>query len=201
MDEQEIRTSDDRREYFRLNDSVAFDYRVIDPDELDEVKSRIDSAEPDRFSIAASFAAASQQMGVRLRKVAKSSPSVAEFLKEMDEKINALAGLLAVDELGGDKRPSRALNLSAGGIAFFSESDHQLGELLDVRLVLFPNHIGIRFVGKVVNSISSDRQRSALPHYISVEIAHIRDAERDLLVKHLLQKQTRVLHEQRYQND
>ncbi|OOZ42161.1 hypothetical protein BOW53_00860 [Solemya pervernicosa gill symbiont] len=201
MQDSENKSSADRREFFRLNDSVAIDFRQLQSDELETVRARIHSDQPDRFSVAAKFATSSRTMDMQLRTISKSSPTIAAFLKEVDKKMNILAGLMAVEELTGIDCPSRPVNLSAGGVAFFSANPFNRDDMLEVRLVLFPTQIGIRFIGRVVSSTTDLKDEGEQPYYISVEMDTIRDSDRDLLVKHLLHKQTVELHEQRFPDE
>ena len=60
--------SDERREYFRIEDEVTLEYRVITESEMECVLFRIKDEVPDRFTAAASFASTSRQLKHLLNK-------------------------------------------------------------------------------------------------------------------------------------
>ena len=55
---------DDRREYFRIEDEIALDYREVNDDEADQLLERIQSRLVDKFTAASSFAATSRQYSI-----------------------------------------------------------------------------------------------------------------------------------------
>ena len=54
--------SDERREYFRIADEIALDYRPLKDEEVDGLLERMRSRLVDRFTAASSFAATTRQM-------------------------------------------------------------------------------------------------------------------------------------------
>lgn len=70
----------ERREYFRIDDEIAFDYRLIGAHELDQLLDRIQSRLPDRFTASSGFVATSRQMAHAMHKVQADSPELARCL-------------------------------------------------------------------------------------------------------------------------
>ena len=85
--------SDERREYFRIDDEVALDYRLIDNTEVDSLLEKIRSQLVDRFTAASSFTATTRQMMNVIHKVQAQSPELARCLQAIDQKLNMIAQL------------------------------------------------------------------------------------------------------------
>ena len=66
--------SDERREYFRIEDEIALDYRLISEDEVDGLMEKIQSRLVDRFTAASNFTATSRQMAHLIHKIQNQSP-------------------------------------------------------------------------------------------------------------------------------
>jgi c-di-GMP-binding flagellar brake protein YcgR len=189
--------NDDRREYFRVEDQVTLEYRVITEAEMEGVLLRIRDEVPDRFTAAASFAGTSRQMKHLLQNLTGESPDLALCLQALDKKINLLAQLLVAETINQQGTSLREVSLSAGGLAFNAERELRVGELLETRLVLFPSLTGILTVAQVVSSERRGDVNGGMPWRVAVEYRYIREADRDLLVKHLFSRQTEMLRARR----
>ncbi len=195
-------TDEERREYFRIADEVVLDYREISEPEVGPLIERINASVPDRFTAASSFAATSRQMAHLLYKVQSQSPELARCLQAIDQKLNSLAQLFMSEEMQVRKQPTRQVSLSGGGIAFAAHREFPVGSLLEMRIVLLPDTVGILTVGKVVKC---DRQlmgkHGEFPWQLAVSYEHLRESDRELLVRHIMSKETRRLREQRGEPD
>lgn len=181
--------SDERREFFRIQDEVALEYRVISEQEAEDVLLRIQDDRPDRFTAAASFAGTSRQMTHLLQNLSHKSPDLSMCLSTLDKKLNLLVQLLVAEEMDL-QRNTREVSLSAGGLAFNADRELKVGDLLETRLVLFPTVTGILAVSCVVSCERRSDVDGGLPWSVAVEYQHVRPADQDLLVKHVLNRQT-----------
>lgn len=189
--------SDERREYFRVEDQVTLEYRVITEAEMECVLMRIRDEVPDRFTVAASFAGTSRQMKHLLQNLSSQSPDLALCLQALDKKMNLLAQLLVAETMNQEGTCLREVSLSAGGLAFNAERELRSGELLETRMVLFPSVTGILAVAQVVSCERRGDVNGGMPWRVAVEYQSIRESDRDLLVKHLLGRQTELLRARR----
>ena len=189
----------ERREFFRISDQVVLDYRPIAEQEVEQLAHRIQAHSPDRFTTASSFAATSRQIAHHLHKVQTQSPELARCLQTIDQKLNTLAQLFVSEEMQAREQPSREVNLSGGGIAFTAHKDLPAGTLLEMRIVLLPSMLGILTVGKVVHCDRSAVGNAEFPWQVAVAYEHLRESDRELLVRHIMNKETRRLREEREQ--
>lgn len=193
--------SDERREYFRIEDEVALDYRLIEEAEVESLLERINSRMVDRFTAASSFAASSRQMTHMMHKVQTQSPELARCLQTIDQKLNMVAQLFVSAEIDLDEEQTREVSLSAGGVAFRSQHEIEQGALLELRLVLFPSLSGILTVSRVIHCVRANDANTQFPWQVAVEYEHLRESDRELLVRHIMAKETAQLKKQRFGDD
>lgn len=193
--------SDERREYFRIADEIALDYRPISEDEADQLLERMRSRLVDRFTAASSFAATTRQMAHVIHKVQTDSPELARCLQAIDHKLNMIAQLFVSEEMGLNEQPTREVNLSAGGVAFRAQHEIRVGSMLELRMVLFPSLVGILTISRVIHCVRENNGNSQFPWQVAVEYEHLREADRELLVRHIMSKETEQLRALRSEND
>lgn len=193
--------SDERREYFRIEDEVALDYRLIDEDEIERLLERINSRSVDRFTAASSFAATSRQMMHAMHRVQTQSPELARCLQLLDQKLNMVAQLFVSEEMQLNEKPIRDVCLSAGGVAFRAPHEISAGSVLELRLVLFPSLSGILSVSRVVHCERIHDGNVQFPWQVAVEYEHLRESDRELLVRHIMAKETEQLKKTRSEQD
>jgi hypothetical protein len=184
--------SDERREYFRIDDEVVLQFRLIDADELEPLVQRIEAHVPDRFTAASSFAATSRQMAHVMHKVQHQSPELARCLQAIDQKLNLLARLFVSEEIDIEEQPTQEVIISAGGIAFRSRQEIGIGSLLEMRIVLFPSLIGILNISRVVDCERLDDNDGQFSWQITATYEHLRESDRELLVRHIMNRETRL---------
>ncbi|MCG6864418.1 MAG: PilZ domain-containing protein [Thiogranum sp.] len=193
--------SDERREYFRIADEIALDYRLLKDEEVDGLLERMRSRLMDRFTAASSFAATTRQMAHLIHKVQTESPELARCLQAIDQKLNMIAQLFVSEQMALDDQPTREVSLSAGGVAFRAQHELRTDSLLELRMVLFPSMIGILTISRVIHCERMDDGNSQFPWQVAVEYEHLRETDRELLVRHIMSKETEQLRAQRSEND
>jgi len=193
--------SDERREYFRITDEIALDYRLVKEEDVDQLMERLQSHLVDRFTAASSFAATTRQMAHVIHKVQTDTPELARCLQALDNKLNMIAQLFVSEEMGLDDQPSRQVNLSAGGVAFRAQHEVPVGSLLELRMVLFPSMVGILTISRVIHCERTSDDDGQFPWQLAVEYEHLRETDRELLVRHIMSKETEQLRALRSEND
>lgn len=179
-----------RREYFRVDDSVVLDYRVISEQELPGLLDDLQRRLPTRFGAAAEFASTSRHMNRLLSKLRRISPDLVQYLEAVDNKLNTLARLFLLEELDPPRQAASEVNLSAGGIGFRARAALSAGALVELKLVLLPAYTGVLTVGRVVYCETCSAADSEFPYFVAIEFDRLRETDRELLVRHLLGRQS-----------
>jgi len=187
--------SNERREYFRIDDEIALDYRLISDDEANRLQEKIQSRQVDRFTAASSFAATTRHMTHVMHKIQTDSPELARCLQALDQKLNMVAQLFVSEEMMLNEQSTREVNLSAGGVAFRSQHEIGIDALLELRMVLFPSLVGIQTVSRVIHCDRVDDGNQHFPWQVAVGYEHLRESDREHLVRHIMAKETRQLRE------
>ncbi len=187
--------SKDRRRYFRIDDEVSMKYRCLTKNEFVQILRESQAGFPDKIALSSTFASTSNQMKHLIENVRHRDADLSTCLKHINEKLDVLVRLLAANEQGLSDRPSHAVSLSASGIAFRGESEIPVGSILEIKLMLFPSFVSILTYGTVVHCQRDDDGEPDFPYRVSADFSHIQEEDRELMVKHVLQKQAQMLRE------
>jgi hypothetical protein len=185
----------ERRKYFRIDDNVMLKYRVIPTEEVAATTERLKAPTPSAFSLSSDFAEMREQMTLLRRGIEKSTPQIAQYMQMIDKKLDLVAKVLLVQNMGGDDHLWRMVNLGAGGMAFDSPVELPSSSILEIKLGLLPSHAGLRTLGKVLRSDKLPPGKTG--YRVAVAFLHVRDSDRELLVQHVLWRQAQTLREQR----
>ncbi len=189
--------SEERREYFRIDDEIALGYRLLGRGEVESVKDKIRSPLLDRFTAASSFTATSRQMSHMLHKIQSQSPDLARCLQVIDQKLNMVAQLFVSEAFDLEAQSKHPVNLSAGGMAFRAQREMDLGSLLELRMVLFPSLVGILTISRIIQCERVDDGNDQCPWQIGVVYEELRETDREFLVRHIMSKETEQLRTRR----
>jgi hypothetical protein len=194
-------TGQDRREFFRIDDTVAMRFQPVPAAGLGKKLERYQKGLENEFTIMGNLAVISQEMSGVLRKIEHDSPDIARYLRSLDRKIDLLgkAFLTWTSEMAD--QPASAVNLSASGMAFNTPEPTELGTVLELKLLL-PYFTGLVLFAEVVACEKLPQQEGDSPAYQTrVSFRHLREADRDVLIRHVLQRQSEALRKRRQEQD
>jgi len=184
-------TNDERREFFRIDDEIYLEVHVINNDEYDKAPEFLANLENDSFSLSADFATLNNNIHPILNNIKQTHPDIAQYLEIINKKIDSLGEHLLQTAINYDENKRITANLSASGIMFETKNSLNKDDLVKIEIVLFPEKIGVLVFGKVVKSTAkNDGIRN-----ISIEFAHIRNEDQELMIKHNLNKQMEDIRE------
>ena len=190
MTDQE-NNNDERRRFFRIDDEVCLDYEQISDEEYRNAPEELEKLKQSGFALSADFATLNFEFNPILNSIRQTSSEIAQYFDLINQKLDALSQHLLEDELPCPDSEFRQVNLSASGIAFECDDAINEGQPMRIRLVLFPEKIGILLFGKVNSCRLLDNQK----HIASIDFEHIRYDDQELMIKHNLNKQMAELRE------
>ena len=200
----EEQTRDDnheRREFFRIDDTVTMSFQALPAATLSKKLEHYQKGLDNEFTIMGNLAVIGQEMSGVLRKIEHDAPDVARYLKSLDRKIDLLgkAFLTWTSEMAD--QPASAVNLSASGMAFNTSEPTEVGTMLELKLLL-PYFTGLVLLAEVVACEKLDAQKDGAPVYQTrVSFRYLREADRDVLIRHVLQRQAEALRRARRQQE
>ena len=193
---QTITHAADRREYFRINDQIALKYRIIEHAEIDGAIAKRKEGLPDVNSMASSFASTNLDMKHAIEKCRRELPEVATYLDGLNSKLEVLIRLLLANGSELPDHPTHDVNLSASGLSFKVTREIVEGSLLEVKLLFFPSFLHVMTFGHVVRCRTSD-EVEGFPYELAVEFSHLEEGDRELLIRHILQRESAMLRDAR----
>jgi c-di-GMP-binding flagellar brake protein YcgR len=120
---------------------------------------------------------------------------VSSLLRILEQKIDLIGHAVLAKETDLAEQPTRKVSLSASGLAFLSERGFNLGSTLELKMVLPPALVGIVAHGRVVQcrpAGSSDQG-----YHVAVDFVGLRETDRELLIRHIVKRQTQQLRERK----
>lgn len=185
---------EERREYYRIEDSVALEInRIPGPGALDEPGLHDTST---LFDLLSELHVAEFESQHLLRQLDDRDRTTNSFLRAMSKRIDLLGQVVAQTVLGKLGAPQRVI-MSEGGLQFESHQPFPVGSLLSVKMVLMPQASGMMLRARVTQC-----QSLTIGDFeVGTEWIDLSDAQRQLLARHILQRQAAQRRQAREQND
>ncbi len=176
------RDADDRREYYRIEDSIALEFRPLKQGETADERGADSGSQ--LFGLLSELHLMDFESQHLLRHIHERDRTLANYLKVINKRIDLLGQALA-QSLLRDIGPARQITLSEGGLGFTSDQPIEIGTHLEIRMVLMPQALGLLLSAIVIHNQVRDDGRFD----IGTEFDALTDAQRQLLARHILQKQ------------
>jgi hypothetical protein len=175
--------ADERREYYRITDSIALEITPLTGSE----HAVTPNASP-LFDLLSEMHLLEFEAQHLLRNVNERDRPIAACVKLLNKRIDLLGQALTWNLINDLGTPTTVV-LSEGGISFSSSEPFMLGSLLNLRMILMPQGLGLELKAEVIHC-----QSSSEGYEIGTSFIEISDAQRQLLARHIFKKQA---HERR----
>lgn len=198
MIQHKFSLANDKRHYFRVSDSVNLSYRLIDEQQAKNSPSSIPSL-LDNCSLSSALDLISEEADIIYNKLEKVHSDFADYLKLLDIKLNLIAqaviALSRPEEI--TENQTRNANISASGIGFDCHEALQVGQFLELKILLVHSTAVIITNARVVHCIKNSNPDSNYPYFVGVDYVSMKEPDRDLLSKHVAKKQLQQIREQK----
>ena len=171
--------TEDRREYYRIEDVVAL--QILPSEEAQTVPG---SGSSQLFDLLGELHQLDFEAQYLLRQIAEGNRTLANYLKVQNKRIDLLGQALAQGLLK-DIGPVRPVILSEGGISFTHDQPLEEGSYCRLKMVLMPQGLGLLLQARVLGC----QPRTDGQFAIGTSFEALTDAQRQLLARHILQKQ------------
>ncbi|MVW77032.1 PilZ domain-containing protein [Pseudomonas xionganensis] len=172
---------DDRREYYRIEDTIALEFSLLSGAEALASDELHDSSP--LFNLLSDLHLMDFESQHLLRHISERDRTLANYLKVINKRIDLLGQALAQSLLRDIGAPRR-VSLSEGGVSFNNAHPVPSGSHLALKMVLMPQALGLLLRAKVVHCRPRGEQFE-----IGTEFESLTDAQRQLLARHILQRQ------------
>ena len=172
---------EDRREYYRIEDTIALEIRPLSAVEA-AGQEVLQDASP-LFNLLSELHLSEFESQHLLRQISERDRNLAAFLKSQNKRIDLLSQVIALTVLGHIGEPQPVI-ISEGGIDFQYPTPIATGAHLSVKLVLMPQALGLLLRARVTHC---DPKGDG--YDVGTEFERPTDAQRQLLARYILQKQ------------
>lgn len=173
----------ERREYFRIEDQLILRYREVPRDAVGNAPAERHFDNSEVFELLRELRHIDQEHNNVLRALAEQNRELGLYLKNVNRKIELVANALAsLDQVQQGQTPQQA-SISESGIAFVADPHLTVGATVALELILLPQHTALALYGEVVMNRDEPPARSV------VTFLRLRESDRQILAKHILQVQ------------
>lgn len=177
----------DRRQFFRIDQHISLELKVISESEIS------DHPKPSQFGVSPNFLLLSelQQMDSAnaqlMRKVTEKDPTLASLLNSMNDKIERIAQAIASEEMTVSHAAIQEVNISEGGLQFFSDIQYASGDYFSMKLVFPDSCIGLILYATCLRSTAQADGR----YQTSAEFVQMPENCRMILARQIFESQAR----------
>ena len=175
----------ERRRFFRIDDSLGVSYQRIS--DAEAAQHQVQLQHNSQLQALDSFES-------RIRSLIEASkiqtPIVAELADLLNKKLNLLINQLEVDQKLLLHTPIKLqdVNISACGMAFDLGEAVPEGDRLLIQLQLYPDDTRLQIVARSVGCTENDEG-----YYIRLEFHDMAADDQELLIQHIVRRQSRLL--------
>lgn len=185
----------ERRSNLRVPDQVLLDYEPLDEQEAALRRQGLEEAVPEAFAVASELHELRQDTVVLRRRAEQESSVIARLLDVLDRKLDRVAEVLMIHELGS-RRPERAdVDIGSDGMGFVVRQPLPVGTILDMRMILPSSGLGLRTFARVVHC-GEDRDGTVR---VGVHFEYLRKHDGELMAHHVLQREAIMLRDRNQQ--
>ncbi len=174
--------NDERRRYFRIDETVGISYHVLDGDE--KANAEI-SAAPDVMSLVSEQ---DQHIERLLLEIADDHPAVAQLVTIFNQKLERIVSQMMLEShlVGRIAHKVKEANISACGIGFLNDEPVSAGARLKMELSLFPTEKKLITNGIVV---ACDDQEEG-QWYWRIDFYGMSPKNQEALIQHVVKCQS-----------
>ena len=174
-----------RRQYFRIEDKASVEIEVLPKDHS---AAEFFNLNPE-FGLISEFQLLDIESKHLLRSITDKDKSLGQFLKVLNKKVDSLSRIIASNHQATPKESIHNINLSEGGLAIHSTTSYDPGQMLAIKLVLFPSYSGLLLEGKV---LSYNKENA--PYELNIMFSDISEAHQQLIARHIMRIQSQQKH-------
>ncbi len=196
MAETILKSNQERRRYFRVTDLVGLRCQFLSQDE----QALAIQAKPS--SLKDLLKQIDNEVMANLAIIQSSQPEVYRLLDLLNQKINLALGADNNKEEDLDTTSNIcSVNLSACGLAFPSDKPATLNQYISLELTLYPNNIRLTLLAAAIACDRYEEESERNKYIIRADFVDISDANQEVLVQHVIKRQSMQLKQQRAEDN
>ncbi|MDH5300746.1 MAG: PilZ domain-containing protein [Gammaproteobacteria bacterium] len=184
---------EEQRNFFRLQEQVALEYRAATLEEVQEAAKIRKGGEGSKIDATFMLDAISRQLMPLLANVRAESPAIAQYLEGLNQKLDVIAGMVffhnasLADSSGNRFVRAKTVDISEGGLSFDTPKPPKKGSFVFCRVSISGFQLGLQTYAKVVylGTVEDDPKM----YRVGVSFPLITDYERKQLTRFIFDRQ------------
>lgn len=194
--------NDDRRRYFRIHDQVPLTLEILDAAGVQRLMEEMESRAETRFGLAAKFTTSTSQMEHVLNRIRERDADVALYLQSINQKLEAVARVLLLEEQAVAGMRVVDVDLSASGLCVVWPTAMMSGQPVRVELITTASNARVLALGRVIRCRPTREAGLDCPGYqLAIDFDHIDDHGEDLIMQEVMRRQAALLRERRIREE
>ena len=179
-------TPSERRDYFRIDDCIGLEIRVLPSDLPSDTSTLFDNGPIGELR--SELKRLDQEIRLNLTSLAEKDRLLSTLIKSLNSKVDTLARIMAFDQNPLQPGDWKEVTISEGGIAFPApQNRYRSGDILALRMSLPPELVQSEAVARVL-SATADKAGKDKVH---TEFSTISDSSRQQIARHVMRWQAR----------
>lgn len=193
MSFQSSNSANNRRSYYRLQDKVYIELRLLDAEKVQLLVNQHRQLPQKKDEDTMYLDQLGRQLENILATVRSESPAAAQALEVMNRKVDFLAGMLFFERFRNAPADAKTVktstvDISEGGLSFNSKAPYKDGTHVELKIVVVGARVGIETVAQVVNS--QKLERKGVEYFrIGLEFPFIAESDRRVLSRYIMDRQ------------
>lgn len=190
--------TEERRRYFRIDDSMGVAYRPLGAEEA-KAFARQASEHGSNFDYAANF---DNRIQTLLDACRIQAPLAAELVDLMNKKLNFVIQQMDIDSalMQSIAYTMKQVNISACGMAFGTDELLEKGRKLQLDIILHPSELHVVALAEVVacQPLDNRDEVDGMHYFLRLNFTEINHNDQELLIQHIVKRQSSLLTKRRH---
>jgi c-di-GMP-binding flagellar brake protein YcgR len=179
----------DRRQYFRIQNSLFMSYELISEND-DKIQAKeVSSRSLRSIHLLKELNSILEENEAFSQTLTETERTTKYYLEALSDKVTDITRYL-VKTLGVEYNELLEVDLSGGGVRFESDTPLSVNQVLRLDLVLVPEYYNLNTIGTVVDCKPVGASGN---YHIAISFSDIQENDRDAIVRHVFKKQSEQL--------
>lgn len=188
--------TEDRRDYFRIEDMAQIQCLPIDRSSALANICPAAFSQHNNGSLIRELQEIDLDNALLLRTIGDNNRDLEHYLKSINHKLDLIAKYLVESTEARPGQQTQLVSISEGGLSFRSPVEYAEDSYLAVQLTLLPSHLSLVLFTRIINC-SKGHNGPHSDFSIGVSFVHLRDSDRQIIAKHIIQLQMAERREQK----
>ncbi len=174
----------DKRDFFRVNHDVLFDYKVVDGFTAENEDASDSFDDSVSVNLLNELKRLDRDNIQTLKLLTEKNRLLGDYLQSLSNKIDLLARHSLFAHEAASQKPTTRINLSEDGLAFLAERALYKDSYVAIRLVFLPSYSPVLSFAKVLRCEQKEER-----YQVAAKFFRLNDTERQELSRQILKAQ------------